>query len=127
MDIAPQTGAWVPRDAAILVAKDADPRSMGVHARSRGKIMPRAHPLVWADKVGLVAALAIAASAAWVCAVTFLTVGTMTYNRLDMAMASSTLAIELAIAVPIWLFMRAIDFAMRGPARRQANRTFRNA
>lgn len=117
----------MPRNAAILVAKDADARSMAVHTGSRGKTMPKAHPLVWADKVGLVAAFAVAASAALVCAVTFLTVGTMTYRRLDMAMVSSTLVTELAVAAPIWLLMRAVDFAMRGPARRRANRKLRSA
>jgi hypothetical protein len=81
--------------------------------------------LAWPDKVGLVTALVIAVLSAFVCATLLLAADTMTFSRLNHLLAMWSGAAELIIALPIWLLMRGIDFAIDGPAHRRAGRKSR--
>jgi hypothetical protein len=85
--------------------------------RREGARLKRTH-LVWADKVGLVTAFVIAVLSALVCAAVLVAADTVTFSRLNHALAVWSGVAELTIALPIWLLMRGIDFATDGPARR---------
>ncbi|MES2293847.1 MAG: hypothetical protein V4527_11165 [Pseudomonadota bacterium] len=78
--------------------------------------------LAWPEKAGLVTALVIAVLSALACATVLFAAGTLSFSKLNYALAMWSGAAELTIAVPIWLLMRAIDFAANGPARRRADR-----
>jgi len=83
--------------------------------------------LAWPDKAGLVTAFVIAAMSAFACAIVLIAGETVTYDRLNYALAAWSGVAVLAIAAPLWLFMRAIDFLAGGPSRRQANGDHGNA
>ena len=78
--------------------------------------------LVWADKVGLAAVIVIAVLSALACATVLLAADTLSFGRLNHVLAVWSGMAELAVALPIWLLMRGIDFAANGPARRRAAR-----
>ena len=78
--------------------------------------------LVWPEKVGLVTALVIAVLSALACATVLFAAGTVSFSKLNYALAMWSCVAELTVALPIWLLMRAIDFAANGPARRRADR-----
>ena len=75
--------------------------------------------LAWPDRAALVAAFIIAALCVFAWIVTFLSVETVTYGRLNNALAFWTLVAEMVTAVPFWIFLRVIDFMNGGPETRR--------
>jgi hypothetical protein len=83
--------------------------------------LKRTH-LIWADRVGLVSVVVVAVLSAIVCVAVLLAANTVTFGRLNHALAVWSGVAELAIALPTWLLMRGIDFAIDGPAHRRARK-----
>jgi hypothetical protein len=81
--------------------------------------------LVWPEKVGLVTALAVAVLSALFCVTVLYAADTVSFGKLNHALAVWSGVAELTVALPIWLLMRGVDFAANGPARRRANRKSR--
>lgn len=116
-----QIGAWHGRrthriQSEILPWPDRTAHT--AHAR-RARRIPL--ELAWPDRAGLVAAFIVAALCVFGWIVTFLSVETVTYGRLNYALAYWTVAAEMMTVAPGWLALRVIDFMKGGPeARRQA-------
>jgi hypothetical protein len=94
---------------------DADPVT-----NQEGSTSRRIH-LVWADKVGLVAAFVIAVFCVLVCAAALVAAETVTFRSLNHVLMAWSGMAELTIALAVWLLMRGIDFATNGPAHRRAD------
>ena len=71
-------------------------------------------------------AVIIAAIAIYVCVVVLVAGETVTYGRLNNALAAWTGIAELGIALPIWLLLRVMDTLTGGPWHRHADRARRS-
>ena len=100
----------------------------GAHAASppradrsglRSQIPLKRMHLDWPEKVGLVTALVVFVLSAFVCAAVLFAAETVSFGKLNHALAMWSGMAELTIALPIWLLMRGIDFAANGPGRRR--------
>lgn len=114
-----------PANDVVFTGARAASRPKANRAGLRQQIPLKRMHLVWPEKVGLVTALAVAVMSALVCATVLFAADTMSFGKLNHALALWSGVAELIIALPIWLIMRAIDFAANGPAHRRANRNFR--
>lgn len=92
-------------------------RTNAVHAPRR---------LAWPDKAGLVIALIVSAMSVFACTIVLIVGETVTYGRLNQALAVWAGLAVLAIAGPLWLLMRVIDTLAGGPSRRHADRQHRS-
>ena len=92
------------------------------HRLNRGQDAQRKRIyLAWPEKVGLATALVVAVLSALACATVLFAADTVSFSKLNYALAMWSCVAELTVALPIWLLMRAIDFAANGPARRRAD------
>ena len=64
--------------------------------------------LSWPDKIGIVAASAVAVLGGSLGALLLASVGTIHVPRLENAIVRWTIYVELAIALPLWLLMRCV-------------------
>lgn len=85
----------------------------------------RAH-LAWPDKAGLVIGFVVAAMSIDASAIVLIAGETVTYGRLNHALAAWAGIAVLAIAGPFWLLMRVIDTIAGGPSHRRADRQRRS-
>jgi hypothetical protein len=104
-------------DAVYAQAASYPPRLNRRQDAQRGRIY-----LAWPEKVGLAAALAVAVFSAIACATVLFAADTLSFATLNHVLAIWSCVAVLTVALPIWLLMRAIDFAANGPARRRADR-----
>ena len=65
--------------------------------------------LSWPDKIGIIAASAVAVLCVSLGAMLLASVGTVHVPRLENAIVRWSIYVELAIALPLWLLLRAID------------------
>ena len=109
------------RDTEAVVPLQPD------HVSGRTDPVRAPRHLAWPDKAGLVIAVIVAAMSIFACAIVLLAGETVTYGRLNNALAAWTGMAELGIALPIWLLMRVIDTVTGGPWHRHADRTRRSS
>ena len=112
--------AWE-RYGPNLVDDGKDEIEKAKMTKTRGAVFKRSH-LAWPDKAGLVTAALIAVLSTIICATVLMAAGSVFYVRLNYTLAEWAVSAELAIALPIWLLMRAIDFGTDGPAQRRGGR-----
>jgi len=84
---------------------------------------PSAFRIVLADKVALLIAFLIAAAMCFFWILGLVGLGGLSQSRFDHAMLVWAIETELALALPIWLFLRAIDAIVR--IGNQRSRAFR--
>lgn len=75
--------------------------------------------MIWADWVGLGFGLAIAASALMLSIILYIAAGGIFDIRLYGSVLNWTIAVELAITLPLWLLLRGIDFLAGARERRK--------
>lgn len=78
--------------------------------------------MIWADKVALGVTASIAAAGFFVWLLAIIALKTAFDGSFDRYMLFWIAEAELAVALPLWLGLRAVDWFLGGPARRQAQR-----
>ncbi len=66
-------------------------------------------PLSWPDKIGIIAASAVAVLGGSLGALLLASVGSIHVPRLENAIVRWTIYAELATALPLWLFLRGVN------------------
>jgi hypothetical protein len=89
---------------------------MAVAADARNSMVRRIR-LVWADKIVLMTALFIAGAAfiCWILGIVGLE--GLPHPRFDSSMIDWTIKAELMLVVPLWLFLRLMDFGAKALGR----------
>ena len=78
---------------------------------------PKRHLLVWADKLVLLVALLIAGTALLCWVLGIIGLEGRSNPRFDGAIIDWTVSAELMLIVPLWLFLRILDFGAKALGR----------
>ncbi|HEY0281730.1 MAG TPA: hypothetical protein VGC27_03795 [Rhizomicrobium sp.] len=74
-------------------------------------------PLIWADKIALFMALLVAAGALLCWAIGIVGLDGRSHSRFDSAVFNWTVDVEAMLVLPLWLFLRIVDFIARALGR----------